>query len=196
MPAALFDSRKICLHQYARRLRWFQFQHDVPRVLKLFRQGQPLSPRVASLQFRYPGVTQKTREWTLPVVWSTWDRAFPLRAVPIVLLGLFDVFISPHFVAAPCHRFFPVSTTVRIARAAHRLQSGNTHTSHSQSLHAWLIVFLELSGHNDASTFHVISPALVRCRGIISYTSYSRTNDYVKLWLRHCVQLYAQQHHA
>ena len=26
--------------------------------------------------------------------------------------------------------------------------------------------------------------------------SYSRTNDYVKLWLRHCVQLYAQQHHA
>ena len=34
------------------------------------------------------------------------------------------------------------------------------------------------------------------CRGIISYTSYSRTNDYVKLWLRHCVQLYAQQHHA
>ena len=25
---------------------------------------------------------------------------------------------------------------------------------------------------------------------------YSRTNDYVKLWLRHCVQLYAQQHHA
>ena len=35
-----------------------------------------------------------------------------------------------------------------------------------------------------------------RCRGIISYTSYSRTNDYVILWLRHCVQLYAQQHHA
>ena len=34
------------------------------------------------------------------------------------------------------------------------------------------------------------------CRGIIPCTSYSRTNDYVKLWLRHCVQLYAQQHHA
>ena len=34
------------------------------------------------------------------------------------------------------------------------------------------------------------------CRGIISYTSYSRTNDYVKLWLRHFVHLYAQQHHA
>ena len=29
-------------------------------------------------------------------------------------------------------------------------------------LHAWFIVFLELSGHNDASTFHVISQALVR----------------------------------
>ena len=35
-----------------------------------------------------------------------------------------------------------------------------------------------------------------RCRGIKRCTSYSRTNDYVKLWLRHCVQLYAQQHHA
>ena len=34
------------------------------------------------------------------------------------------------------------------------------------------------------------------CRGIEPCTSYSRTNDYVKLWLRHCVQLYAQQHHA
>ena len=34
------------------------------------------------------------------------------------------------------------------------------------------------------------------CRGIKPCTSYSRTNDYVKLWLRHCVQLYAQQHHA
>ena len=36
----------------------------------------------------------------------------------------------------------------------------------------------------------------VVCRGIKPCTSYSRTNDYVKLWLRHCVQLYAQQHHA
>ena len=34
------------------------------------------------------------------------------------------------------------------------------------------------------------------CRGIKSCTSWSRTNDYVKLRLRHCVQLYAQQHHA
>ena len=34
------------------------------------------------------------------------------------------------------------------------------------------------------------------CRGIKPCTSYSRTNDYVKLWLRHCVQLYAQQQHA
>ena len=34
------------------------------------------------------------------------------------------------------------------------------------------------------------------CRGINPCTSYSRTNDYVKLWLRHCVQLYAQRHHA
>ena len=32
--------------------------------------------------------------------------------------------------------------------------------------------------------------------GLKLCTSYSRTNDYVKLWLRHCVQLYAQQHHA
>ena len=114
------------------------------------------------LQFRYPGVTQETREWTLPVVWSTWERAFTLRAVPIILLGQFDVFVSPHFVTAPCHRFFPASATFRITRAAHHLPSSNTHTSHRQSLHAWLIVFLELSGHNDASTFHVISPALVR----------------------------------
>ena len=53
------------------------------------------------LQFRYPDVTQETREWTLPVVWSTWERTFPLRAVPIVFFGQFDVFISPHFVAAP-----------------------------------------------------------------------------------------------
>ena len=38
--------------------------------------------------------------------------------------------------------------------------------------------------------------ALGICRGIILCTSYSRTNDYVILWLRHCVQLYAEQHHA
>ena len=39
---------------------------------------------------------------------------------------------------------------------------------------------------------HKYNPWWGICRGIISYTSYSRTNDYVKLWLRHCVQLYAQ----
>ena len=31
--------------------------------------------------------------------------------------------------------------------------------------------------------------AILECRGIKPCTSYSRTNDYVKLWLRHCVQL-------
>ena len=133
----------------------------MPRVLKLFRQGEPLSPRVASLQFRYPGVSQESRERSLPVGRSAWERAFPLHAVPIVFLGQFDVFVSPHFVAAPCHRFFPVSAAFRITRATHHLSSSNTHTSHCQSLHAWLIAFLELSGHNDTSTFHVISPALV-----------------------------------
>ena len=139
----------------------FQVQHDVPRVLKLFRQGEPLSPRVASLQFRYPGVSQESREKTLPVGRSTLDRAFPLRAVPIVLLGQFDVFVSPQFVAATCHRFFPVSATLGIAREAHHLSSSNTNTSHCQSLQAWLIVFLQLPGHNDTSTFHVVGPALV-----------------------------------
>ena len=72
------------------------------------------------------------------------------------------MFVSPHFVAAPCHRFLPVSATLCIARAAHHLPSSNTNTSHSQSLHAWLIVVLELSSHNDTSTFHVVDPALVR----------------------------------
>ena len=50
---------------------------------------------------------------------SAWERAFPLRAVPIVFVGRFDVFVSPHFVAAPCHRFFPVSAAFRIARTTH-----------------------------------------------------------------------------
>ena len=165
---AMQHSRDRCRHVVfhreitnTRRLRWFQVQHDVPRVLKLFRQGEPLSPRVASRQFRYPGVSQESRERSLPAGRSAWERAFPLRAVPIVFLGQFDVFVSPHFVAAPCHRLFPVSAAFRIARATHHLPSSNWHTSHRPSLHAWLIVFLELSGHNDTTTFHVISPALV-----------------------------------
>ena len=127
-----------------------------------FVKEKPLSPRVASLQLRYPGVTQETRERTLSKIRSAWERTFPLRAVTIVLLGQFDVFVSPQFVAAPCHRFLPVSATLGIARAAHHLPSSNTNTSHSQGLHAWLIVFLELSGHNDTSTFHVVNPALLR----------------------------------
>ena len=48
---------------------------------------------------------------------------------------------------------------------------------------------------NSSGTVSQDSPRC-SCRGIISCTSYSRTNDYVNLWLRHCVQLYAQQHHA
>ena len=86
---------------------------------------------------------------------------FPPRAVPTVLLGQFDIFVSPHVVTAPCHRFFPVSAAFCIARAAHHLPSSNTHTSHCQSLQAWLVVFLQLPSHNDTSTFHVVGPALV-----------------------------------
>ena len=36
----------------------------------------------------------------------------------------------------------------------------------------------------------------VNIASLMDLCQYSRTNDYVKLWLRHCVQLYAQQHHA
>ena len=79
----------------------FQFQQNMPRVLKLFRQRESLSPRVACLEFRSPGVTQETREKTFPVVRSTRKMAFPLRAVPMILLGQFDVVVPPHFVAAP-----------------------------------------------------------------------------------------------
>ena len=61
---------------------------------KLFRQCKPLSPRVTSLQLRYPGVTRETRERAFPVIRSAWERAFPLRAVAIVFLGQFDKFIS------------------------------------------------------------------------------------------------------
>ena len=101
-------------------------------------------PRVTSLQFRYSGVSQETRERTVPEGRSARERAFLLRAVPVVLLGQFDVLVPPHFVAAPRHRLFPVSASFRITWAAHHLSCCNTNTSHSQSLHAWLIVFLEL----------------------------------------------------
>ena len=112
---------------HARRLRRFQVQHNMPRVLQLFRQGEPLSPRVACLEFRNPGVTQETRERTFPVVRSTRKRAFPLRAVPIILLGQFDVVVPPHFIAAPCHRLFPISASLRITWTTHHLPCCNTH---------------------------------------------------------------------
>ena len=115
-----------------------------------------------SLQLRYPHVTQEKREKTLPIIRSAWDKTFPLRAVTIVFLGQFDVLISPHFIIAPCQRFFPVSATLGIARAAHHLPSNNTNTSHGQGLHALMIVLLELTGNNDASTFHIVNPALIR----------------------------------
>ena len=98
---------------------------------------------------------------TLPVIRSAWKRTFPLRAVTIIFIGQFDVFVSPQFVTAPCHRFFPVSSTLGIARAAHHLPGSSTNTSHCQSLHALLIVFLELLGNNDACTFHVVNPSLI-----------------------------------
>ena len=88
-----------------------------------------VSPCVTGLQLRYPGVTQETREWALPVIRSARKRTFPLRAVAIVLLGQFDVLVPPHFVAALRHRFFPVSATFRITRTAHHLPSGNAHPS-------------------------------------------------------------------
>ena len=81
-----------------------------------FVRGEPLSPCVASLRGRYPGITQESREKSLPIGRSSWEKAFPLRPVPMVFLGQFDVFVSPHFVAAPCHRFFPVSAAFRIVR--------------------------------------------------------------------------------
>ena len=81
----------------------------MPRMLKPFRQCQPLSPCVTGLQLRYPGVTQETRQRALPVLRSGRKRTFPLRAVAIVFLGQFDVFVSPQIVTAPCRRFFPVS---------------------------------------------------------------------------------------
>ena len=134
-----------------RRLRWIQVQHGMPRMLKPFRQCLPLSPCVAGLQLRYPGVTQETRERALPVIRSARKRTFPLRAAATVLLGQFDVFVSPQFVTAPCHRFFPVSAFLGVARAAHHLPRSNTNTSHDQGLHALLTVLLELTGCNDAS---------------------------------------------
>ena len=133
----------------------------MPRVLKLFRHGEPLSPRVTRLQFRYPGVTQETRERTFPVVRSARNRAFPLRAVPVILLGQFDVFVPPHFVKAPRHRFFPVSAIFRITWATHHLPSCNMHTSHCQSLQAWWLCFFQLPSHNDTSNSHVLGPALL-----------------------------------
>ena len=111
-------------------------------MLKPFRQCKPLSPCVTGLQLRYPGVTQETRERALPVIRSARKRTFPLRAGSIVFLGQFDVFVSPQFVTAPCHRFFPVSATLGVARAAHHLPRSNTNTSHGQGLHALLIVLL------------------------------------------------------
>ena len=46
-----------------------------------------------------------------------------------------------------------------ITRTAHHLPSSITHTSHSQCLHAWLIVFLKLSGHNDTSNVSFDQPS-------------------------------------
>ena len=67
---------------------------------------------------------------------------------------------------------------------------------------AWKLAknLFKLKEHEKAAFFS--SPenrchlASTLCKGIRPCASYSRTNDYVILWLRHCVQLYAQQHHA
>ena len=56
---------------------------------------------------------------------------------------------------------FPVSATLGVARAAQHLPRSNTKTSHVQGLHALLIVLLELTSCDDASTFHVVNPALI-----------------------------------
>ena len=101
----------------------------MPRLLKTFRHCQPLSPCVAGLQLRYPSVTQETRKRAFTIIRSARKRTFPLRAVTIVFLGQFDVFVSPQFVTAPCHRFFPVSATLGVTRAAHHLPRSNTDTS-------------------------------------------------------------------
>ena len=46
----------------------FQVQHDMPRMLKPFRQCQPLSPCVTGLQLMYLGVTQETLKRAFPIV--------------------------------------------------------------------------------------------------------------------------------
>ena len=59
------------------RLRWFQVQHGMPRLLKPFRQCQTLSPCVTGLQLRYPGVTPETRKRAFPIIRSAKKRTFP-----------------------------------------------------------------------------------------------------------------------
>ena len=65
------------------------------------------------------------------------------------------------FRRSACHRLFPVSASLRIARTTHHQPCCNTHTPHRQRLHAWLIVLIQLPSYNDTSAFHVINPALV-----------------------------------
>ena len=133
----------------------------MPRLLKPFRQCQPLSPCVSGLQLRYPGITQVTRKMAFPINRSARKRTFPLRAVAIVLRQ-FDVFVSPQFVTAPCHRFFPASASLGVIRATHHVPRCNPDTSHGQGLHALLTMLLELTSSDDASTFHIVNPALIR----------------------------------
>ena len=72
------------------------------------------------------------------------------------------MFFSPHFIAAPCHRFFPISASLDVAGAAHHLPRCNPDTSHDQDLHALLTMLLELTCSEDASAFHIVNLALMR----------------------------------
>ena len=70
-------------------------------------------------------------------------KTFPLRAVAIVLIGQFDVFVSRQFVTAPCHRFFPVSASLGVIRATHHLPHCKPDTSYGQGLQTLLLVLAE-----------------------------------------------------
>ena len=98
-----------------RRLRWFQLQHDVPRMLKTLRSVRATqSTCLQAFSFRYPGITQETREMTLPVIRSAWKRDISTACCYDCLLWTVLMYSSLHISSQRhVHRFFPVSATFR-----------------------------------------------------------------------------------
>ena len=94
---------------------------------------------------------------------------------------------------------FPGFTTLQLCGKVNDLLSdlGETPETFTGRI-LFMSIFNDISCDRKSKIEECLANARVVkvCRGIIPCTSYSRTNDYVKLWLRHCVQLYAQQHHA